>query len=119
MCVCLVRLTGSKYGCGGGGCGACTVMVSRYDPQTKSIKYFILSLYFFSFHHTALSIGLIHDSTPMQKMQALKIQCKNASRVKAMHIFSSTRFLQYFHIIFSHFFKIQTQILGCVFSQLS
>ncbi|XP_076865614.1 aldehyde oxidase 6 isoform X2 [Brachyhypopomus gauderio] len=32
-------LTGTKYGCGGGGCGVCTVMVSRYDVQTKGIHH--------------------------------------------------------------------------------
>ncbi|XP_041638215.1 aldehyde oxidase 6 [Cheilinus undulatus] len=35
-----MRLTGTKWACGGGGCGACTVMVSRYQPATKTIIHF-------------------------------------------------------------------------------
>ncbi|KAL4635601.1 aldehyde oxidase-like [Arapaima gigas] len=30
-------LTGTKYACGSGGCGACTVMVSRYDPLSARV----------------------------------------------------------------------------------
>ncbi|KAM9663655.1 LOW QUALITY PROTEIN: aldehyde oxidase 3-like [Trichechus inunguis] len=32
--------TGTKYGCGGGGCSACSVMISSYDPISKKIRHF-------------------------------------------------------------------------------
>ncbi|XP_016051352.1 PREDICTED: aldehyde oxidase 4-like [Miniopterus natalensis] len=36
----VLHLTGTKYGCGGRGCGSCTVMVSRYDLKTKKIRHY-------------------------------------------------------------------------------
>lgn len=35
-----LRLTGTKNGCGGGGCGACTVMVSTIHPVSKKILHY-------------------------------------------------------------------------------
>ncbi|KFZ60081.1 Aldehyde oxidase, partial [Antrostomus carolinensis] len=32
-------LSGTKYGCGVGGCGACTVMISTYDSVAKQIQH--------------------------------------------------------------------------------
>ncbi|XP_019892305.2 xanthine dehydrogenase-like [Musca domestica] len=38
-----LRLCGTKLGCGEGGCGACTVMVSRADRSTNTVKHLAIN----------------------------------------------------------------------------
>ncbi|XP_021012490.1 aldehyde oxidase isoform X2 [Mus caroli] len=75
-----LRLTGTKYGCGGGGCGACTVMISRYNPSTKAIRHHPVNACLTpicSLHGTAVTTveGLGNTRTRLHPIQERIAKC--------------------------------------------
>lgn len=68
------RLTGTKLGCGEGGCGACTVLLSSYNAQTNRI------------HHRAINACLMPlaacDGTSITTIEAVGDRCGGLAPVQ-------------------------------------
>ncbi|XP_073502611.1 aldehyde oxidase 1-like isoform X2 [Phyllobates terribilis] len=96
-----LRLTGTKYGCGGGGCGACTVMVSTIHPMTGKILHYPATaclLPLCSLHGMAITTteGIGNSSTRLHPVQerlakAHGSQCGFCSPGMVMSMYSLLR----------------------------
>uniref|UniRef100_A0A8C8SUX6 Xanthine dehydrogenase/oxidase n=1 Tax=Pelusios castaneus TaxID=367368 RepID=A0A8C8SUX6_9SAUR len=67
-------LCGTKLGCGEGGCGACTVMISKYDNFQKKIVHFSVNACLFpicALHHVAVTTveGIGNTKTRLHPVQ--------------------------------------------------
>merc|ERR1712025_1190836 len=70
------RLSGTKLGCGEGGCGACTVMVSRRDPaaggavQHRAVNACLFPLYLAEGAHVVTVEGIGYPRDGLHPVQA-------------------------------------------------
>ncbi|KAH0900779.1 hypothetical protein HID58_040282 [Brassica napus] len=69
-----IGLTGTKLGCGEGGCGACTVMVSNYDVKSKTCVHYAVNaclapLYSVEGMHVITIEGLGHRKLGLHPLQ--------------------------------------------------
>ncbi|XP_004291798.1 PREDICTED: xanthine dehydrogenase 1-like [Fragaria vesca subsp. vesca] len=70
-----IGLTGTKLGCGEGGCGACTVMVSQYDKKLKKCQHYAVNaclapLYSLEGMHVITVEGLGNHKQGLHPIQA-------------------------------------------------
>ena len=92
----VLHLTGSKLGCGEGGCGACTVMISRYDGE-KLLHYSVNAclmpiLATDCMHVTTIEhLGSVHGANLNPIQQAMVdmhgSQCGESHRLSAVYPF--------------------------------
>ncbi|KAM5153274.1 aldehyde oxidase 1-like [Mantella aurantiaca] len=96
-----LRLTGTKYGCGGGGCGSCTVMISHIHPVSKKIIHYSANaclLPICSLYHAAVTTveGIGSTATSLHPVQeriakAHGSQCGFCSPGMVMSMYSLLR----------------------------
>ncbi|XP_060042807.1 xanthine dehydrogenase/oxidase isoform X2 [Erinaceus europaeus] len=70
----MMGLSGTKLGCGEGGCGACTVMISKYDRLRKDVVHFSINACLApicSLHHVAVTTveGIGNTKTRLHPVQ--------------------------------------------------
>ncbi|XP_078251769.1 xanthine dehydrogenase/oxidase-like [Rhinoraja longicauda] len=100
-------LTGTKLGCGEGGCGSCTVMVSKYSaPQGKIVHIAVNACLapLCSLHHTAITTveGIGSTTTqlhPVQVSHSGAVSSSSPERVGTMEAGMKVWFLvDYCHV---------------------